>query len=242
MIYFNQRDSKWANVIYSAKPPHTETIKSSGCGICSAAMIISNLTDTYIEPPKMAEYSVKNGYRIDGVGTAFALFPKIAEKYNLKCTQTSDIFKAAECVRNGGMVVCSTNGGENKLFSTGGHLFIMSDIIGNDCEFADPDFYNGKYTIAYRKKRCYTESNKVYVNINEAKKHITTYFCFERSNKMEKNIYSYDNTVEHLIRLEITDISNMQYWEKALSGKEPLNKNNVRTIFDRLIKKCYEGN
>ena len=62
MYKFNQNDKKWADVIYSSKNPHTETIKSSGCGICSAAMIISNLTDTYIEPPKMAEYSVKNGF------------------------------------------------------------------------------------------------------------------------------------------------------------------------------------
>ena len=40
-----------------AKPPHTETIKTSGCGICSACMIVSNLSDTVIEPPQMADYS-----------------------------------------------------------------------------------------------------------------------------------------------------------------------------------------
>ena len=57
---------------------------------------------------------------------------------------------------------------------------------------------------------------------------------------MEKNIYSYDNTVEHLIRLGITDKANMQYWEKVLAGTEPLNKDNVRTIFDRLITKISE--
>ena len=52
MYKFNQNDSTWANVVYSAKAPHTETVKSSGCGICSACMIVSNLTDTYIEPPE----------------------------------------------------------------------------------------------------------------------------------------------------------------------------------------------
>ena len=240
MIYFNQRDSKWANYIYSAKEPHTETIKSSGCGICSASMIVSNLTDTYVEPPEMAAYSVKNGYRIDGVGTAHALYLAIAEKYNLKMTQTSDINKARECIKRGGLIVCSTSGGENKLFSTGGHLFIMSGINGDECEFTDPDLYSGKYQTAYRKARCYVKNEKIYVKTAEAKKHIRTYFCFERSNKMEKNIYSYDNTVEHLIRLKITDISNMQYWEQALAGTEPLNKENVRTLFDRLIAKIYE--
>jgi hypothetical protein len=234
---FNQRDKKWADVIYSSQEPHTETIKSSGCGVCSACMIVSNLTDTYIEPPEMAKYSVKNGFRIDGVGTAFALYPAIAEKYNLKYSQTNDIYKAVECVRNGGMVVCSTSGGKNKLFSTSGHLFVMSDCIGNDCEFLDPDFYSGKYSTEYRKSRCYTIQNKVYATINEAQKHITTFFCFERN--YIKNIYSYDNTVEHLIRLGITNVENMGYWEKTLDGREPLDKDNVRALFDRLIAKVY---
>lgn len=238
MIVFSQRDKKWADVKYSAKAPHTETIKSSGCGITSAAMIISNLTNSYVEPPEMAEYSIKNGFRIDGVGTALALYPAIAKKYNLKCTLSYDIYKAAECVREGGLVVCSTNGGANKLFSTSGHLFIMSGIYSNDCEFTDPDNYQGKYQSEYRKQRCYEKNGKIYVNINEAKKHISVFFLFERVDKM-KNKYSYDNTVEHLIRLGITDKVNMQYWEKCLDGREKLNKDNVRTIFDRLISKIY---
>lgn len=235
MYKFNQNDKKWGDVIYSSKKPHTETIKSSGCGICSAAMIVSNLTDTYIEPPKMAEYSVKNGFRIDGVGTAFALYPSIANEYNLSCVQTGDINKAIECVKRGGMVVCSTSGGENKLFSTSGHLFVMTGVSGDEVEFYDVGIYSGKYNTAYRKQRCYVKNGFVYVNKNEAKKHITTYFMFERKKKM--NIYSYDDTVENLIKLGITDKANMEYWEKALSGREPLNKDNVRTIFDRLIEK-----
>ena len=241
MIKFNQRDTKWANVIYSAKEPHTETIKSSGCGICSACVVVSNLSDTYIEPPKMAEYSVKKGYRIDGVGTSHSLYPDIAKMYKLNCTKVCDINKAIECVKKGGMAVCSTSGGENKLFSTGGHLFVMTGYNGQECEFYDTDLYSGKYNTAYRKSRCYLKGDLIYVKPEEAKKHIRTYFLFERTkNKMDKNIYSYDNTVEHLIRLGITDIKNMQYWERALAGKEQLNKENVRILFDRLIAKIYE--
>ena len=236
MICFSQRNSKWANVPYSAKEPHTETIKSSGCGICSACTIIANLTNEYIEPPQMATYSVQKGYRIDGVGTSHSLYFDIAKKYNLKCTQSYDIYDAVKCVRDGGMVVCSTNGGINKLFSTGGHLFVMSDCIGNDCEFVDSDNYQGKYQTAYRKQRCYEKDGKIYVNINEAKKHIAVYYLFERMSKMNK--YSYDDTVDNLISLGITSIENMEYWEKCLDGREKLNKDNVRTIFERLIERC----
>ena len=56
---------------------------------------------------------------------------------------------------------------------------------------------------------------------------------------LQTNKYSYDNTVEHLIRLGVTTTENMAYWEKALDGREPLNKDNVRAIFDRLIAKVY---
>ncbi len=262
MIWFSQRNSNWAHVPYSAKPPHTETIKSSGCGICSACTIIANLTNKYIEPPEMAQYSVQKGYRIDGVGTSHSLYFDIAKKYNLKCTQSYNIYDAVECVRKGGMVVCSTNGGANKLFSTGGHLFVMSDCIGNECEFIDSDNYSGKYQTTYRKQRCYEKDGKIYVNINEAKKHISVYYLFlpnclplegkvgcvgnsyevknsERTEKMNK--YSYDNTVDKLISLGITSIENMAYWEKCLDGREELNKDNVRTIFDRLIERSSKN-
>lgn len=52
----------------------------------------------------------------------------------------------------------------------------------------------------------------------------------------QPNKYSYDNTVNALIEKGITDIANMAYWEKCLDGREPLDKDNVRVIFDRLLK------
>lgn len=48
-----------------------------------------------------------------------------------------------------------------------------------------------------------------------------------------KNRYSYDNTVEHMILDGVTDTANMQNWERMLDGREPINKDYVRTIFDR---------
>lgn len=56
---------------------------------------------------------------------------------------------------------------------------------------------------------------------------------------LQTNKYSYDNTVDNLISLGVTTTENMAYWEKALDGRDPLNKDNVRAIFDRLIAKVY---
>ncbi len=237
MVIYSQRDKRWADFSYSAKPPHTETIKTSGCGVVSGAMIIASLTDNKVTPIDIARLSLKNGHRIDGVGTSHSLYPDLAKIYNLSCEKSYDIEAAIKCVNKGGLVVCSTNGGENKLFSTGGHLFVMCGEDKKVCAFVDPDNYQGKYDTSYRRVRCYEKDSKIYVKKEEAIKHISVYYLFERTDKV-KNKYSYDNTVNDLIELGITNIQNMQYWEKALRGDEPLKHEFVRAIFDRLIEKA----
>ena len=49
--------------------------------------------------------------------------------------------------------------------------------------------------------------------------------------------HSYDNTVNNLIVDGITTIENMQYWERVLAGKEPVNRDFLRTLLDRYHKK-----
>ena len=207
MIIYYQTDKRWANKIYSATAPHTETIKSSGCGVTSAAMILSNLTNKKITPDVMADYSVKNGFRIDGVGTAFALFPAIAKKYNLNYTESGNIEDAINCVKSGGMVVCSTNGGVAGLFSTDGHLFVMCGAEGETCIFADPYLYDGKYNLSFRKNKARVIGGLVYVDKKDAKTHITTYFCFSKKKKL---LESGNDIVWELmngkLKVEITDV------------------------------------
>ena len=207
MIKYLQSDPRWAKHIYSAIPPHTETIESSGCGVTTAAMIISNLTDTVVTPDVMADYSLANGYRLDGVGTAFGLFPSIAKKYNLKCIQTKDIKNAIECVENGGLVVCSTDGSPTGLFSTGGHIFIMSDTNGDIIEFIDPLLYDGKYDVSYRKYKAKVTNGCVYVNKDIAKQYISVYFLFSKIATIKeenKMIYNYiDNNMPEWARKSV---------------------------------------
>ncbi|MBE7020463.1 MAG: hypothetical protein E7411_03395 [Ruminococcaceae bacterium] len=236
MVIYSQRDKRWAEVSYSAKAPHTETIKSSGCGVTSGAMIVASLTEHKVTPVDIAKISLKNGHRIDGVGTAHSLFYELGKIYNLRCEKSYDIESAISCVKRGGLVICSTNGGENRLFSTGGHLFVMCGEDKKVCEFVDPDNYKGKYDTSYRRVRCYEKDSKVYVRKEEAKRHIAVYYLFERKDKM-KNKYSYDNTVNALIELGITTPDNMKYWERALRGEVALKPDYVRSLLDRLIKK-----
>lgn len=54
--------------------------------------------------------------------------------------------------------------------------------------------------------------------------------------------YSYDETVNNMILDGITTPENMQYWEKALDGREPLNKEYVRAVLDRYHQKLRGAN
>ena len=55
--------------------------------------------------------------------------------------------------------------------------------------------------------------------------------------ELKTNKYSYDDTVEKMIVKGITTIENMQYWERCLDGREELDKDNVRALFNRMLDK-----
>ena len=58
---------------------------------------------------------------------------------------------------------------------------------------------------------------------------------FKERLTMEK--YSYDTTVDNMIRDGITTVENMAYWEKVLGGREPVNLQYVRALLDRYHEK-----
>ena len=117
-IYYNQADKRWANYPYPSKTYPKATVKSSGCGPTSAAMIISSFIKT-IYPNEMAKLFLDNGLRAD-TGTSHEAFPWIAKKYDLKMKKTIYIADAVECLKRGGMCIAYCKAGG--LFSTGGIL------------------------------------------------------------------------------------------------------------------------
>lgn len=53
-----------------------------------------------------------------------------------------------------------------------------------------------------------------------------------------ENKYSYDKTVDNMIKDGITTKENMTYWEKALSGRAEFKAEYVRAVLDRYHEKC----
>ena len=69
---FIQWDKRWGNYAYG----RSGTIGSSGCGPTSLSMVVVGLTgDTTVNPKVVSDWSAANGHRVEGVGTAWSLFP-----------------------------------------------------------------------------------------------------------------------------------------------------------------------
>lgn len=60
---------------------------------------------------------------------------------------------------------------------------------------------------------------------------------YKEGESVKQNKYSYDDTVDAMIRDGVTDVKNMQNWEKMLDGREKLEAKYVREIFKRYHEK-----
>ena len=60
---------------------------------------------------------------------------------------------------------------------------------------------------------------------------------YKEDGGVKQNKYSYDDTVDAMIRDGVTDVKNMQNWEKMLDGRERLEAKYVREIFKRYHEK-----
>lgn len=107
------------------------TIKSSGCGICSAVMMADRLL---IDPQFGLKEATELSYACGGnhaPGTDYKVYgPALAEKLNLKYEGTNDPERVLHCLHTGGAVVCNV-GGDKKdgsgyigVFSHGGHYIL----------------------------------------------------------------------------------------------------------------------
>lgn len=177
-IYFNQADARWKNKMYSSVGNKNQTMKTSGCGPTSGAMVISSLTDKTVYPDEMAEFYVESGYRTAASGTSWSAFSGTAKKYNLVFKQTTNIDVVLDCISKNGMVIMSAKGSNTALFSTNGHIIVIAGKKGDDFIIYDPYLYEGKYEINGREKKAKVDGNEVYVSVENTANESNQYFCF----------------------------------------------------------------
>ena len=122
---FLQWDPRWGYQSYGES-----CIGLSGCGPTCIAMALYYMTkNAEITPDKIAEYSMKNGYYVQGTGTAWALVEDIPKQYGIKVTKLSAQASSLIAVLdNGGVIICSMGRGD---FTLSGHYIV---IYGYDSE------------------------------------------------------------------------------------------------------------
>lgn len=177
LTYYSQIDSRWKNILYTSTGNTSQTIGSSGCGPTTAAMVVSSIKGT-ITPDTMASLFVQNGYRSASNGTYWSAYRAVADEFNINYTETSDINKALELLRNNNYVICSVGNG---LFTTGGHYIVFVGIEGNTLKIYDPYLYSGKFETSTRRGKVVVEGNTIYCSVDNFKNYANYkgFFCYQ---------------------------------------------------------------
>jgi hypothetical protein len=124
-IYYSQNQDPWASIDYG----YGKNISQAGCGPTSAAMLLSSVTGQTITPAETAQYSLNNGFRIQGNGTGWDYFNSIGNKYGVGFNQTSDFSAVQSGLAQGYPVILSGKG--SAPFTTGGHYIMATGIDSN---------------------------------------------------------------------------------------------------------------
>ena len=126
------------------------TVRTSGCGLCSAIMALDILRP---EVEFTVEQAVELSYSVNAnatVGTSYNYFaPAFANRFGLKVQASMQVEDLQNCLRTGGVAVVLVRGdrdGQVGLFTNGGHYMT---VIGEepDGRFAilDPSYKEGKF-------------------------------------------------------------------------------------------------
>lgn len=125
-----QGDSRWGAQLYTSRGDSSQTIKSSGCGITSMAMVLRSY-GINVSPIDTANYSLKNGFRTSNQGTSWGFFSSISKQYGLTCDDLGkSTSKVSQYLDKGWPVIASMGPG---TFTKGGHFIVLvgKDTNGN---------------------------------------------------------------------------------------------------------------
>lgn len=135
VMYYNQLDERWAEVMYGT----SSTIGQGGCGPTSMAIVVSTLTGEAHDPVELAQWSVENGHRCEGNGSYHSLIPAAASAYRLSCEGNLDAQGIVDALSSGKLVVAIMSQGH---FTQGGHFIVLRGVTSEGkILVADPASY-----------------------------------------------------------------------------------------------------
>lgn len=119
------------------------TVRSGGCGLCSACMVVDQLTTEVFPVREATQLSMAVGGNHSS-GTDMEIFgPVVAEKFNLDFSTSRDINEAIEAVRDGGRVIAlvgKTEPQHKGIFTQGGHYIVVIAATKDEVCILDPNW------------------------------------------------------------------------------------------------------
>lgn len=168
MIYYNQND--YAHVSYPSEIHPESNIQTSGCGVCSACMVVENMTDQKFSVEECAKFSMEVGGR-DNSGTDMeALAPALCERFGLAYESTDDKQKVLDFLNAGrGMVIANPGGdreGHIGLFTKGGHYIVLAEARQRTVRVLDPNLKPDSFDREGRRGMVFVNGTDIYCDID----------------------------------------------------------------------------
>lgn len=128
-----QWDKRWGYVEFG-----DNVMGLSGCAPTCLSMVVAGLTgDTDISPDKVAKFITKNGYYVEGTGTAWSVMTEGVQEFNIEGREMSlDKNSVFEELKNGHPIICSVRPGD---FTTSGHFIVLTEIKNGKIKVNDPN-------------------------------------------------------------------------------------------------------
>ena len=132
--YYNQGSNPWGPLPYTAIGDSSQTIKSSGCGPTSMAMILRSYGANY-DPSTAATHSLNNGFRTAHDGTSWGFFKSIGNQEGLDVTQFKDSNIALSYLDKKIPVIATMGPGD---FTKSGHFVVLAGKKNDQLMINDP--------------------------------------------------------------------------------------------------------
>ena len=163
------------------------TVRSGGCGLCSACMVVDQLTTQILSVRECTELSMAIGANHCDGTDMHILGPAIAEKFNLEFSKTNDLDEVLYALHNGGKVIAlvTHNQERNKgIFTQFGHYITLISADAEEICVLDPSWNSKKYTKWVKEGLVREEGTMVYVTPqvldDEGTRKETRFFIFYR--------------------------------------------------------------
>ena len=154
MQYINQLEYphlKYNHNLKNGGPPEgRDSVKTSGCGLCCASMVVEHLTVNTLPIEECVKLSEENGANLHAGTTMEDLGPVIAERYALDFSYTKNIDDAIANLRCGGRVIALVGGDRDDgyvgLFAKRLHYILLVSYDGDEFCILDPAYTDTKFT------------------------------------------------------------------------------------------------